>query len=130
MLRILAQNQTGPIKRTAQYPLFLQLQPLVFDRAHLHLLLPEEAGDNCNCQRCQQQRRDYCNAALPVARDGARVHTAPSKNILSSLVLRPRNCKATSSPVGATLPTFMPAVAAGNVSPPRRPAPLAPSRGA
>src|SRR3989338_3904963 len=109
MLRILAQNQTGPIKRTAQYPLFLQLQPLVFDRAHLHLLLPEEAGDNCNCERCKQQRGDYRNAALPVARDGARVHAAPSKNILSSLVSRPRNCKATSNPVGTTGSTFMPA---------------------
>ena len=31
MLRILAQNQAGPIERAAQDPLFLQLQALVFD---------------------------------------------------------------------------------------------------
>src|SRR5450759_4407125 len=66
MLRILAQNQAGPLERAAQYPLFLQLQALVFDRAHLHLLLPEQTSDDGDRQRRQQQRHDHRDTALPV----------------------------------------------------------------
>src|SRR5450759_4504745 len=109
MLRILAQNQAGPIERAAQYPLFLQLQALVFDRAHLHLLLPEKTGDDGDRQRRQQQRHDHRDTALPVEPKNfwpgtrwsrVRFHTAPSKNIFSMPVSRPRSCIVTSSPVG------------------------------
>src|SRR5450759_3953688 len=110
MLRILAQNQAGPLERAAQYPLFLQLQALVFDRAHLHLLLPEQTGDDGDRQRRQQQRHDHRDTALPVEPKNVwpgirwsrvRFHTAPSKNIFSMPVSRPRSCIVTSSPVGS-----------------------------
>ena len=66
MFRIFAQDQAGPIQRAAQDPLLLQLQPLVFYRAHLHLLLPEKAGDYRDRQCGQQQRRDPRYSALPI----------------------------------------------------------------
>ena len=66
MFCILAQDQAGPIQRAAQDPLLLQLQPLAFYRAHLHLLLPEKAGYYRDRQRGQQQRRDHRHSALPI----------------------------------------------------------------
>jgi hypothetical protein len=61
---VLEQHQAGPVEGAAQDPLGLQVQALVFHRAHLHLLLPEQAGDDGDRQRGQQQRGDDGDAAF------------------------------------------------------------------
>src|SRR3990172_7587709 len=129
VFRILAQDQAGPIQRAAQDPLLLQLQALVLDRSHLHLLLPEKAGDYRDRQRGQQQRRDHRHTALPIEKSRAHSHTAPSRNILSRPPSRPSNRSVTSSPVGSKGLEVEPAEAGGiSALTPERQPPLTHSR--